>query len=379
MSVRRGHAVAYAKSKQTIRELLAHMGAHDAVLSVDEAEVISRTRERANRATNCDEANLARQGSAARAQAEAIAALDIDALGAAPAPGRRAAPAPTPTCRWPSSAGLARPPLSKSTVAGRMRLLMSACGRYAGRRPAADDQVVPAELGLVVHPLPPLRQPLDRPAGRVDRRRRPRPPVPLQPVAHLDRDGRPEAAQRPQLDDLEARALEQVAQPLGRVAVEVAGVVDRPEERGGGDDVAARLEQAKALREGVRGTFQMLEHLGQEHRLGAAVGERDVVGGRDHVDRRAAGAVLVDMVDAHVLAHVRGEDRLPRLAAAADVDQAAAGVAGGRVAQAASNVRYTSRFLALSLGCRNIGRAPYHPAAAAHVEDPMMNSLTVSS
>ncbi len=62
VSARRGHAVAYAKSKQTIRELLAHMGAHDAVLSLDEAEVISRTRERANRATNCDEANLARQG-----------------------------------------------------------------------------------------------------------------------------------------------------------------------------------------------------------------------------------------------------------------------------------------------------------------------------
>jgi hypothetical protein len=34
-------------------------------------------------------------------------------------------------------------------------------------------------------------------------------------------------------------------------------------------------------------------------------------------------------------------------------------------------VRYASRFLALSFGCRNIGRAPYHPAAAAHVEDPM--------
>lgn len=125
VSARRGHAVAYAKSKQTIRELLAHMGAHDAVLSLDEAEVISRTRERANRATNCDEANLARQGVAARAQVEAIAALDVDALGA----GLRqvaALRAAHPDLSLAELGHLARPPLSKSAVAGRMRLLVRA-------------------------------------------------------------------------------------------------------------------------------------------------------------------------------------------------------------------------------------------------------------
>ena len=82
VAARRGHAVAYTKSKPAIRDLLAHLGAHDAVLSLDEADVISRTRERVNRATNCDEANLARQGAAARAQAEAIAALELDDLDA---------------------------------------------------------------------------------------------------------------------------------------------------------------------------------------------------------------------------------------------------------------------------------------------------------
>ena len=170
MSVRRGHAVAYAKSKQTIRELLAHMGAHDAVLSVDEAEVISRTRERANRATNCDEANLARQGSAARAQTEAIAALDIDALGA------RLRQVAELRLRHPDLSlaelgRLARPPLSKSTVAGRMRLLMSAAEATPARRPAADDQVVPAELGLVVDALP-RAAPATAPSGRSRRPRR---------------------------------------------------------------------------------------------------------------------------------------------------------------------------------------------------------------
>ena len=137
VGVRRGHVVAYAKSKQTIRELLAHMGAHDAVLSVDEAEVISRTRERANRATNCDEANLARQGSAARAQTEAIAALDIDTLGAGL---RQVAELRVahPDLSLAELGRLARPQLSKSTVAGRMRLLVSAAETAAmpagGRR-----------------------------------------------------------------------------------------------------------------------------------------------------------------------------------------------------------------------------------------------------
>ena len=116
VTVRRGHAVAYAKGKQTIRELLAHVGAHDAVLSLEEAEVISRTRERANRVTNCDEANLARLGAAARAQAEAIAALDLDAPRAAAAAGGRPAPAPPRPV-----AGRARParPAAAGQIDGR--------------------------------------------------------------------------------------------------------------------------------------------------------------------------------------------------------------------------------------------------------------------
>jgi hypothetical protein len=132
VSARRGHAVAYVKSKQTIRELLAHMGAHDAVLSLDEAEVISRTRERANRATNCDEANLARQGAAARAQAEAIASLDVDILGAGL---RQVAELRVahPDLSLAELGRLARPPLSKSTVAGRMRRLVSVAA--AGQSP----------------------------------------------------------------------------------------------------------------------------------------------------------------------------------------------------------------------------------------------------
>jgi cell division protein WhiA len=125
---RRGHAIAYTKRKPAIRDLLAHMGAHDAVLSIDEAEVISRTRERANRATNCDEANLARQGAAARAQAEAIATLELDDLDVAL---RQVAALRLrhPDLSLAELGRRARPPLPKSTVAGRMRALARAAAR----------------------------------------------------------------------------------------------------------------------------------------------------------------------------------------------------------------------------------------------------------
>jgi DNA-binding protein WhiA len=107
------------------------MGAHDAVLSLDEAEIISRTRERANRATNCDEANLARQGAAARAQAEAITALDLDGLDAGLRQVARLR-LRHPDLSLAELGSRARPPLPKSTVAGRMRVLTRAAG---GRRP----------------------------------------------------------------------------------------------------------------------------------------------------------------------------------------------------------------------------------------------------
>jgi DNA-binding protein WhiA len=104
------------------------MGAHDAVLSIDEAEVISRTRERVNRATNCDEANLARQGAAARAQAAAIATLQLDDLDA----GLRQVAALRlrhPDLSLAELGRRARPPLPKSTVAGRMRALARAAAQ----------------------------------------------------------------------------------------------------------------------------------------------------------------------------------------------------------------------------------------------------------
>jgi len=121
---RRGAAIAYTKNKQTIRDLLVHVGAFDSALSFEEAEVVAATRERANRLTNCDEANLARLGSAARRQRQAIESLELDRLDP------RLRQVAELRLRHPdlSLADLgrrARPPLPKSTVANRMRRLMA--------------------------------------------------------------------------------------------------------------------------------------------------------------------------------------------------------------------------------------------------------------
>jgi len=121
---RRGHAIAYLKSREAIRDLLATIGAHDAVLSFEEAQIISATREAANRLTNCDRANLGRTSAAAHRQRVAIAELDLELL----APDlRRVAEL---RLRHPDSSLAelgehATPPMTKSAVARRMKTLIS--------------------------------------------------------------------------------------------------------------------------------------------------------------------------------------------------------------------------------------------------------------
>ena len=121
---RRGHAIAYLKSRDAIRDLLALVGAHDAVLSLQEAEVISATREAANRLTNCDRANLGRTSAAAHRQREAIALLDLELLDL---PLRRVAELrmANPSSSLAELGERARPPMTKSTVARHMKTLIS--------------------------------------------------------------------------------------------------------------------------------------------------------------------------------------------------------------------------------------------------------------
>ncbi|MDX6522910.1 MAG: cell division protein WhiA, partial [Gaiellales bacterium] len=111
-------------ARDGVRDLLALIGAHDAVLSFEEAAVISATREAANRLTNCDRANLGRVSAAAYRQSEAIALLDLDLVDPEL---RRVAELRLahPSSSLAELGQRARPPMTKSAVARRMKTLIS--------------------------------------------------------------------------------------------------------------------------------------------------------------------------------------------------------------------------------------------------------------
>lgn len=73
---RDSHALAYAKGRETIGELLAFLGAHGSALALGEEAVVSATRARANRLANADHANIVRTSRAADAQLRAIRRLE---------------------------------------------------------------------------------------------------------------------------------------------------------------------------------------------------------------------------------------------------------------------------------------------------------------
>jgi cell division protein WhiA len=130
------HAAVYSKRLDAIADLLARIGADDAALLLAEADVVARAKERANRITNCDAANLDRQVAATRRQLAAIERLDAAGeLDVLPGPLRAAA---TLRLEHPDSAlqelaDLAEPPLAKPTLAARLRRLVE----------RADDLAVP--------------------------------------------------------------------------------------------------------------------------------------------------------------------------------------------------------------------------------------------
>jgi hypothetical protein len=69
------HAVAYAKGKDAIADVLALAGASEAVLLFEENAVMAATRSRANRLANADHANLVRTSRAAHDQLRAVERL----------------------------------------------------------------------------------------------------------------------------------------------------------------------------------------------------------------------------------------------------------------------------------------------------------------
>jgi DNA-binding protein WhiA len=116
------HALAYAKSLETIESLLALMGAAETVLALEERSVVAETRSRANRLANADHANLVRTNRTARRQIAAIRRLDLDTV---PEALRDVAELRLrlPDAPLRELAARAEPPLTKAAVHRRLRRL----------------------------------------------------------------------------------------------------------------------------------------------------------------------------------------------------------------------------------------------------------------
>ena len=125
---RGGHAIAYAKGRETIEDVLAAAGAGGTVLALEERSVVGETRARANRLANADHANLVRTSRAAHEQLRAIRLLEregrLDDLGARlheAAELRRR----NPSASLSELAAKCDPPATKAAVHRRLRRLVS--------------------------------------------------------------------------------------------------------------------------------------------------------------------------------------------------------------------------------------------------------------
>lgn len=82
---RRGAKIVYIKRGDDVVSALALMGAHSALLEMENIRIRREGRNQANRARNCDEANLKKQLSAGAAQAQAIVEYSLkNSLGSLP-------------------------------------------------------------------------------------------------------------------------------------------------------------------------------------------------------------------------------------------------------------------------------------------------------
>ena len=123
---RRAHALAYAKGRETIAELLAFLGASDAALRFGESAVVASTRARANRLANADHANLARTSRAADAQLRAIRRLEEQGRLAQVSPALRELASlrtRNPTLSLRELGRKSRPPATKASIQRRLEKL----------------------------------------------------------------------------------------------------------------------------------------------------------------------------------------------------------------------------------------------------------------
>lgn len=124
---RRGATVVYVKSGDQVADVLSLMGAFNARMAFENIRITNSSRGQANRALNCDAANVRRQLSAAMSQAELLRAFAAEkGLNTLSAPLAEIARLriQNPDVSLEQLGALANPPIGKSGVSNRLRRLM---------------------------------------------------------------------------------------------------------------------------------------------------------------------------------------------------------------------------------------------------------------
>ncbi|MEG0166734.1 MAG: DNA-binding protein WhiA, partial [Ruthenibacterium sp.] len=122
--VRKGSNIIYFKASEQIEDLLTFMGASGAALQIMNTKVYKDIRNKANRITNCETANIDKIVAANQNTLQAIAYLrDHGALGALPEALRDAAVLreAAPEISLKALAAQFEPPLSKSGLSHRIK------------------------------------------------------------------------------------------------------------------------------------------------------------------------------------------------------------------------------------------------------------------
>lgn len=146
---RRGADVVYLKRGDDVVSCLALMGAHNALMDMENVRIRRESRNQANRARNCDEANLKKQLSAGARQAQAIVNYSLkNSLGALPKDLQEVGRLRMlhPEASLEELGQMLQKPLGKSGVNHRMRRLMILIGACAGNEDEKHDQ---ADSGFV--------------------------------------------------------------------------------------------------------------------------------------------------------------------------------------------------------------------------------------
>ncbi len=147
---RREAAVVYLRRGDDVANCLALMGAHSAMMDLENIRINREARNQANRARNCDEANLKKQLSVGEKQARAIAAYSVaNSLGGLPRDLQEIGRARMlhPEASLEELGQMMTPPVGKSGANHRLRQLMARIGENQKQNGNdVDDQ---ADAGFI--------------------------------------------------------------------------------------------------------------------------------------------------------------------------------------------------------------------------------------